>query len=331
MKAPIDHFSNISYLMVETNSTCNLKCAFCSRTALDEAGLRPTKILTEDEFKAVLDPFKDCPIDAMKIQGLSEPFMHPHFDKMAAMARGYFPKAHIIVISNMMYKLEKTKMLQTLPYISELFFSIDGTGEVLEAARAGSSWKKALETLADVKRLFPDDFRKNKTFLNFTLTEHNYKELPKIYALQKEYDLAGVRFNLAQNWFEDEVNQHTYSDEITDFIWPYREDLKGVGGWEYKDCFWPFEGAIIDCYGDVRQCLVNTTMKPIGNVFKEDIREIYNNSKVFIEAREMLSRNCPPDQCKTCDYAHLSGLLAKLQSGLTNTVKARNVKVNQEN
>ena len=88
-----DYFSQISYLMVETNSSCNLKCSFCNREELVAKGWREPLNISLEGFKKLLAPFKDCPIDTIKLEGISEPMMHPKFDVMARELRQSFPKA----------------------------------------------------------------------------------------------------------------------------------------------------------------------------------------------------------------------------------------------
>lgn len=298
--------------MLEANSGCNLACLHCNRKELEAAGLRSPKNLTAEELRFILEQFKGCALDSIKFEGLSEPMLHPAFDRLAAILRGYFPEAFVIIATNLNYKLERTPFLATLPSVDMVYLSIDGVRATYEKLRCGASFEKLLSSLDAIERLVDAETRAKKLFINFTATEANYRELPEIYGLREKYGLAGVRINLAQNWNEHERNANRFSAEMLEFLKSYRSDVKGVPTWDYKDCFWPFNGMIIDVYGDVRQCVINTSMKPIGNVFRQPAREIFNSSRVLAESREALDANRAASPCRTCDYKLLGPALGEI-------------------
>jgi MoaA/NifB/PqqE/SkfB family radical SAM enzyme len=318
-----DFFSQIDYLMLETNSSCNLACAFCNRKDLEAQGLRHSKNITEEELHFILDKLRPTKINAIKLEGLSEPMLHPRFDILSGILRSYFPKAFVIIATNLQYSLPATPFLKTLPFVDMVYLSIDGTGAIYEQARPGAQFKKLLRSLDDIKKLVPLEIRRSKLHINFTLSPQNYHELPRMYELKDDVGLASVRINLAQNWSEHEKNPLEFGQEIIEFLKPYAKDVKGVPQWDYKDCFWPFNGIIIDVFGEIRQCVVNTSMKPLGNIFRDDVRALYNSSGHFTKAREMLSKNCPPSNCVNCDYKHLTGPLSEILKNQATQIQPR--------
>ena len=311
----MSQFENISYLMIETNSSCNLKCSWCNRERLVKEGMRQPKNVTVDEFSKMLEVFKKCSIDTVKLEGISEPFLHPQFDLMAQTLRSYFPKAFVIIATNCQYNVEKTAFFKTLPFVDMIYLSVDGTGKVFEEARTGASYAKLLRTFDMILENVPEAERKKKLYINFTATEENIHQLPEIYDLKEKYGFAGVRINLVQNWNEDEKNSHVFSAGFMDMIHRYKQDLKGVPGWEYSECFWPYAGIIVDVFGNFRQCIINTSQKPLGNIFNDDIESIFNDSAHYSNVREQLSKNCSPESCATCDYKHQSVLLQEILGG----------------
>ncbi len=70
-----NHFQNLSYIILEAGSMCNLKCRYCIREDLVQAGQRPKKTMTLKEYESILDQLKDCPIRDIKLHGLSEAMM----------------------------------------------------------------------------------------------------------------------------------------------------------------------------------------------------------------------------------------------------------------
>lgn len=301
-----DYFSRLSYLMLEANSSCNLHCVGCTRDYLESIGQRERKNLNEAELRHILEQLKDCPLQTIKFEGLSEPMMHPEFHKLAEILRVYFSKAEIIVFTNLQYELKKSPLLQTIPFVSFLHLSIDGVGSTYEKIRAGAKFNRLLKSLDEIRIGVPKEIRSKKIHINFTAFEENYHQVPEIYSMCEEYGLAGVRINLAQNWNEAERNQRLPKEEMLQFLKKYKKDVRGVGGWEYKDCFWPFRGMVIDVFGNIRQCVLNTTQEPLGNAFESSIKKVFNESKHLNEMREALNKNSSAKSCGTCDYFHLS-------------------------
>jgi len=310
-----DFFSNINYLMIETNSTCNLKCTTCNREDLKAKGLRADKYLTISEFDNRLKVFKDCKIDTVKIEGISEPMLHPDFSKMCQVLKGYFPSAFVIMATNCQYNVDKVPFISSLQYVDQVYLSIDGVKDIYEQARLGAKWEKLLTFLGRIEELVETEERSKKLFINFTLTEKNYKSLPEIYQLSDRFGLAGVRINLAQNWNEDETNTHNFSKDLIKTIKKYSKDLKGVPNWSYKDCFWPYAGVVIDVYGNIRQCIINTSQDPIFNIENEGFKDFFNNSDHYKRIRESLSNDKPQPECENCDYKFLSPILEEIFNG----------------
>lgn len=307
-----DYFSKISYIELETNSSCNLDCKFCNRSYLSSLGLREPKNITQKEFIYILDQFKECRIDTIKIEGLSEPMLHPEFDKLSELVRNQFPKAFVIIATNCQYNLLDTPFLSTLPFVDMVYLSIDGTHGLYENIRKNASYSKLISSLDDIKANVPEKVRRQKLHINFTLTKENYLSLPEMYDLKNRYNLASVRINLAQNWNEDQLNPNIFDDEIISFLKEYKNDLKGVPDWKYHECFWPFNGLTVDVFGNARQCIINTSQKPLINIFESNIHEFFNQSEYYKGVREGLSADSPPPSCQNCDYNFLAPTLKKI-------------------
>lgn len=311
-KTKKDQFSQISYLMIEVNSFCNLKCAFCNREHLVELGWRNQKTLSVQEFKEALKVFQDCKLDTIKLEGLSEPMFHKEFDECAKVIKELFPNAFVIIATNLQYNIEKTPFEKTLPFVDMVYLSIDGTGEIYENAREGSKYPKLLRNLHWIKENIPSEVRATKLHINHVLTEYNFHQIEEMYRLKNEYNLASVRINLAQNWNEHESNTRDFNKELIEKVKEYKQDVRGIPNWDFKDCFWPYEGLIVDVFGDVRQCIINTSQKPLGNIYKDNIREIFNNSSHYKETRSCLSQNKAAANCENCDYKILAKPLKKV-------------------
>ena len=324
------HYENLTYLMIEPNSTCNLHCITCNRDRLVELGYRQKKLLTEQEFDFYLSQFQGCPIDTIKFEGLSEPMMHPKFDRLLERLRKAFPKAFVIIATNLQYKVDKTPLIPSIQLSDMVYLSIDGGPTNYERQRVGAKWDKLINSLDQLKQLTSTETRKTKLHINFTLTPENHMDLPQMYQLKDQYDLSSVRINLAQNWNEDQDNKHQFTDELLETLKPYKADIKGIPNWNYKDCFWPKNGVVVDVYGNVRQCIINTSQKPLGNLNQTPVKQILNQSKHLSEVRHCLDRNTAHASCLTCDYKFLSSKLQKIFGDEAANIKPRAIRTSTD-
>ncbi len=298
--------------MLELNSQCNLRCGSCTRDSLAKEGLRSPKHMSREELIDILEQLKPCPIDTIKIEGLSEPMLFSGFAQHTKLIRSYFPKAHIIVITNLQYNAGDSPLIESLNEIDAIYLSIDGTESTYEKLRPPGKYSRFIKNLEFLHKNLDSNIMSRKVYLNFTASEVNYQELPKIYELKSQFNLAGVRINLIQNWSPSEAGKNYYSSELLEFLKDFRSDLKGVPSWQFNQCFWPYNGLVIDVEGNLRQCVLNTTQKPFGNAIRSDLMTQYNNSLVLNEARDLLQSNKAPTQCKNCDYKFLGLPLAKV-------------------
>lgn len=325
MNLPRDAFSKISYLMIEMNSQCNLKCLTCTREKLVESGERKYAKMSELQLRHILDQLKDNPIDTIKVEGISEPMLFSEFAERVRLIREYFPKAQIIVITNFQYKISDSPLLKTIELIDSLYISIDGTFQTYERARSPAKYSVFLRNLEELSEKTSEAYRKSKIHLNFTATEGNYLELPQIYSLRDKFGLSSVRINLAQNWDPQGKSNFSFSSKMLSSLSQYQLDIRGVPDWDYNKCFWPENGLVIDVFGGLRQCILNTLQRPIGNVFTESLRDIYNSANAFVNVRESLRKNVASELCSECDYYKLKSSLKEIFRGFEGAPKAREV------
>jgi radical SAM protein with 4Fe4S-binding SPASM domain len=295
-------FEEIDYLVIEATNYCNLNCSFCNRNKITTK----LKHMTIAEFKKILEIFKDNEIKTVKLQGMGEPYLHPNYLELCRILRDYFPNCMIISATNCQHDHFET-LSESLRYLDYQYLSIDGLKENYEKFRLGASWEKLISFLERISQLKDS----KKCSINFVATEHNYRDIPALIKLSKKYNLGEIRINIAQNWNEEELGTSGNQEEMIEFLKKYKAYVKGKGSWEYKECFWPFRGAYITVFGDVRGCAINMSGKTFGNIFREDFSEIRNSGE-FKNLRENLKRNYPPDFCRTCDYKRLSPILERI-------------------
>ncbi len=302
----LNYFSNLSYLAIECNSDCNLSCQSCNRKDLVGKGWRKKVHLDLEVWGKMLDRFVGCPLKVIKVEGISEPMLHPHFDLMVREVRRKFPSAYVIIATNLQYDFDRSSFRKALEFVDMVYLSIDAIGDRYESLRPPGKWGAVIDWLEAAKNQIPDSIRAEKLFINMVLREENLKDLEAIVELQNKYGLAPVRINLMQNWSGENKEKTNFSDLFLESLIPYRHLIKGVADWKYSDCFWPYEGIVVDVFGDVRPCLLNTSVAPVGNIFQDDISMLYNKGSFFQKMRENLSHNVAPENCINCDYCYLA-------------------------
>ncbi len=298
-KGPI---GEIDYLVIGVTNYCNLNCSFCNRNEITTK----LKHMSLEEFKKVLDIFKENDIKTVKLHGMGEPYLHPDYPKLCKTLKEYFPNCMAISATNCQHD-NFENFVESLKYLDYQYLSIDGLKENYEKFRLGASWDKLIGFLEKVSQLE----NSQKCSIHFVATENNYEDIPALIELSKKYNLGEIRINVAQNWNEDEMGTTGYDEKMIEFLKKYKMYVKGKADWDYKDCFWPFRGAYINVFGDVRGCAINMSGRTFGNVFQEDFSRI-RDSETFRNLQECLKKNIACDYCKTCDYKRLSPILEKI-------------------
>jgi MoaA/NifB/PqqE/SkfB family radical SAM enzyme len=299
---------DISYVYLETTNFCNLDCAFCNRRDV----VKKAKHMSLENWDNVLEKLSSQPITEAKLMGLGEPFMHPHFAKICENFRAAFPQAFTIVATNCQYKLNDN-FIKSIPFINLLYLSIDGYKENYEKDRRHASWEKLLSFLDELSMI---ERGKTRIAINYVVTTENYMDISKINELvQKKYPfIEEVRLNIAQWWGEGEncsVDPKSGSSKYMNTLIKYRKNVKGKAPWNYSDCFWPKRGLYMDVKGDLKICCLNTSTKPIGNIFELSLEEIKNN-KYRLQVASECNSNKPGKHCMACDYNRLSPVLDEI-------------------
>lgn len=293
----------VDYAYLETTSYCNLSCSGCNRDLV----VSRSSHMSISQFEKILDKLKDESLAEIKLMGMGEPYLNTEFSKICRYARQKFPNAFIISATNCNYLLS-SNFEKSLAYLNMVYLSIDGIGTTFESIRRGGKWSKTLKFLSDLQTI---DRKQCKLPINFTVYKKNYTQIPSIIELAKEFNLDGVRLNLAQDWNEDTNNiEHWTEDELT-YLRQYANLFQGKTEWEYSDCFWPKRGVYMTTRGDIKTCCMNTGGISHGNLFETSLSDIRNT-----ESFKLIKRGCetnkPVSHCATCSYMHIKPYLSKI-------------------
>lgn len=295
----------ITYAYLETTSYCNLHCTFCNR---DEVVKKASHMSVED-YRVVLKKLEKHPIREIKLMGMGEPFMHPHFHEICRLTRQTFPDAFIISSTNCQFDFNEN-FKKALAYVDLMYLSIDGYGETYERFRPPAKWGKLLKFLSHLK-----DFGDHSATLaiNYTINPENVDDIQQVEKLIDRFGLHELRLNIVQNWNEDESAEayHGFTESQLDFLSNrYYHLIKGKAVWDFPDCFWVKNGLYMSANGDVKICCMNTAAKPIGNLIRDLSTDLVFSNKRFIEIRNGCSTGNPTPHCANCSYKELAHILS---------------------
>jgi len=152
MKLPWFDFSSWSiprtaWIQVEVTTRCNAACVYCPHTVYRDVW--QDRVLSLAAFRRLLPALKKTRL--VHLQGWGEPFLHPDFFSLAALARQ--AGCRVGTTTNGML-LDDEKLRQAVGSgMDFIAFSLAGLGENHDRARPGTSFRKILECIQNLNRL----------------------------------------------------------------------------------------------------------------------------------------------------------------------------------
>jgi MoaA/NifB/PqqE/SkfB family radical SAM enzyme len=267
--------------------------------------------MTVEQFDLLLNQIEKQPITEAKLMGMGEPFMHPQFSTITRRFRETFPDAFVISATNGQVALT-VKFIDALKHLDMCYLSIDGAKENYEDIRRGSSWDKLERFLYKLREIKTD--LKCKFPINFTVTPQNVFDIEAMLELKDVFELDDLRINFVQNW--DEASTATdllngFTEEQIAYLNQFKKYFKGKTPWTYSDCFWVKNGLYVTVDGNVKVCCMNTSAKPIGNLFQQPLQLIHSSIPMRTIASGCAT-NQPTAHCNNCSYKELSPFLARI-------------------
>ena len=217
---------------------------------------------------------------------------------------------------------ELTKRQSNLKHTS-VFFSMDGgTKNTFEGIRIKGNFEKVTNNIKKLINNSPD----LHVALWVVLFKKNIEECEAIVNTAKELGVSEVIFQpFISNWgkedMEEKINSKSpnpkkameYFDkalqkgkETSVLVKYFRNNLLTID----KPCEFPWTSMFIGACGNVIPCciLADSDTLNFGNIFEENIRQIWNSNK-YKSFRKMHKNGKVPDICKTCyqlDDSHLT-------------------------
>jgi radical SAM protein with 4Fe4S-binding SPASM domain len=296
------------YASLELTFNCNFACRFCYNPVEREGQKRKNKIsqnetpLAKEEIFKLLSDLRKAGVLYFTLTG-GEPLVHPYFWEIAEKAKEHAFLLRIFTNGSLIDEKAAEKLGKIFPNCIEI--SIYGASEECyeQSCGRGKLFPKVLKALELLKK------EGITVYLKCNLTKFTEKEMDKI------QDLADS-FGFQLNW--DPILQ--VSDDGDDFPLKMSASKESIERLfkekKFKTGFSPFEGEErnticnigrnlihIDPYGNIFPCI--QYREPIGNVKKDDISELFKNSKRLLElmkSAENISKKMKDENvfCRHC-------------------------------
>jgi MoaA/NifB/PqqE/SkfB family radical SAM enzyme len=134
-------FSGWDWIQVEITSDCNAACIYCPRTLYKDRWL--DRHLPLETFKKLGPAFSE--VRHVHLQGWGEPFLHPDFFEMVAIAKGAGCRVGTTTNGMLLNREKIEKVVKSK--IDIIAFSLAGTGEENDRIRKGTRLAKVVEAM----------------------------------------------------------------------------------------------------------------------------------------------------------------------------------------
>lgn len=315
----IDYNTYFPLPVINVTRRCNLSCKHCYADAGEKW---KNEEMTTDQIKKVIHDivynYAKTTIDKRILLSGGEPFLRKDIYEIISYIKniGATPLVNtnaILIEENYMDMLRETG--------AELLVSLDGsTKETHEFIRGKGTFDKTIEKIKLLKQY--DVITK----LSMTMHSKSIKDLPGFFELSEKLNVDGIAINIL-NVLEradkcgikrallKDVNRIIYEcSKKSDKSFKYASvtDFANLGAillmnWKFVYCGVGAASLVIDYNGDVYPCYNNMHKDMLlGNVLKDDMINIWNNSKKLKYLRSLNVNNFS-EKCKNCAVKYYCG------------------------
>ena len=254
---------------LEITNGCNLNCDFCIKNS------RKIEYISIDNFKLVLDKLKNY-TDYLYFHVLGEPLLHPKINELIDIASSNF-KINITTNGYLINNI-KTNNIRQLNISLHSF---------------NNKYNISLTNYLD--NIFNKIDTLNNTYISLRLWVKNKYNKDIIDYINNRY-----KVNIEENIDNYKINDHIFINNFHEFIWP---DLNNNYYSEEGTCYALKDhigilvnGTIIPC------CLDSKGIINLGNIYKDNIKNILNNDKVNNMLEGFKNNKKCEELCKHCKF-----------------------------
>lgn len=328
LRQPLTLASGPIHLQIEVSTFCNLACVMCPHPTM----IKNPRHMTLEQFQKVFDILRPLKIS---LSGLGEPFLNPDMSAIISYAsqRG----AETITTSNLTVVTPGLAREIVNSGLGLLKGSIDSTNPATYlAVRKRDMHAQVLQALENIRNAKQELGAKNPVVrLQFVMQRSNFREIPDILDLCREYGVDAVNFQPLELATEEYVDEALVSDLVGDMdkdefrqvleLSAIKAEKSGVatnlsnlfrdfeGVWAKYQlekcpdpasavCLMPWTSVYITVDGDVRPCcsFPLTTEATLGNIFTDDFMQLWNNPRYRSLRSSFRKGKRPFKICQNC-------------------------------
>lgn len=301
-----------SYIEVETTTHCNFKCSICEHTYWDEC----CEHMSLENFNKIIDQFPE--LKWIGVTGIGQSFMNPDF--MPIIKECKDRSIYVEIFDNFRF-LDYEKAKQMVDWsMDKIYVSLDaGTKETYDKIRVGSDWDIVMKNIKDFDRAKKESNSSwPELWFHFVVCKDNVHELEKYLEMINDLnvDCKQVQFSRMLHKFKEIEDKFVeIPDDAKQKVIDKGKDLGIKVSWNIdsadvkcplKSCsLWvmPFifvDGTVIPC------CSLNEQNDrkwqretSLGNIFKDDFRDIWYGDK-YTQMLEGIKNGPCPKECARC-------------------------------
>lgn len=325
------------HLQIEVSTFCNLACVMCPHPTM----IKNPRHMTLAQFRKVFDTLQPLKIS---LSGLGEPFLNP--EMLAIIRYASQNGAATITTSNLTVITPELARGIVQSGLGLLKGSIDSTNsETYLAVRQRDMHAQvlqALENLRNAKRELGATTPAVR--LQFVMQRSNFREIPHILDLSREYGVDAVNFQPLELATEEFVDEALVADLVGDMDKDEFRDILELSAAKAKQsgvatnlnslfrdfegvwakyrlrkcpdppsaiCLMPWSSVYITVDGDVRPCcsFPLTTEATLGNIFTDDFMQVWNSPRYQGLRKSFRQGKRPFKICRNCLAPTLSRLV----------------------
>jgi radical SAM protein with 4Fe4S-binding SPASM domain len=292
---------SLDEIYIEITKRCNLRCYHCY---IDNDILK--REMSIEKIQDIIDQAAEMGVLMIKVTG-GEPLIHKDFFKIAKYIRDKNMLLRVYTNGTSLNEDVINNMYNC--GIKEIQISVDGFYD-----ETHDSIRRKKGNLNNIKQALPILEKKNiKTILSFTATDFNVSEIKYFSEYLKEFKHIKLNASLFMNYHNKQECNHDMlnvsNDTINELkrcaytmqdVWSKKMDY----GFTYSNDNIGYCGAgnfsmYISSIGEVYMCpVLQENSFRLGNVNKERLKDIWENSEALNEFRKYKLRDI--DKCNSC-------------------------------
>lgn len=281
-------------ISIEPTNRCNFTCSFCPQSNPDHFASIPASILTPESVTIFLEKLRASGVrtDLLHWTLDGEPFMNKRFHENLEVARDFgfttfhFATNAMLLTGDRLHQLprEGVRFAMTPDFCSDEAYFEDVRG-------TQGSWKVVLENL---RAALADD---QLDHIEFKVTDISSFKIRDPGELDRRFEALKALFPASERISFHRRVFHNASGTMESRI----ESPEG-----YRVCPYPWYTMFIAHNGDAVACCRDLEHQTVlGNLFEQDVQEIWNGEKYQALRRDLAEKH-PERQaaCKGCDMPY---------------------------